>query len=124
MWGLKVSCFALTLSAAAVSPPSIWARPPSTDLPAESWRVKAALCSAMPRIAWPGPRASSGTSEAVAAGAQIGRVSLNGAYGNYFENRGDLGINLDRAGHYVLTAGWSSALGWNGGVKLNLARKK
>jgi hypothetical protein len=65
-----------------------------------------------------------GDFRAIAAGTQIGRVSLSGAYGNYFENRGDLGINLDRAGRYVLTAGWSSALGWNGGVKIIFVRKK
>ena len=65
-----------------------------------------------------------GNFRAATAGVQLGRVSLSGAYGNYFENRGDLGVNLDHAGHYVLTGGWSSALGWNGGVKITLARQR
>jgi len=65
-----------------------------------------------------------GNFQAVNAGVQIHRVSLSGAYGNYFENRGDLGVKIDSAGHYIVTGGWSSALGWNGGVKITLARKK
>ena len=65
-----------------------------------------------------------GNFQAVSAGVQIRRVTLSGAYGNYFENRGDLGVKLDRAGHYIVTGGWSSALGWNGGVTITFARKK
>jgi hypothetical protein len=65
-----------------------------------------------------------GNFQAVSGGFGFSRISISGAYGNYFENRGDVGVRLDRAGHYTLTAGWSSALGWNGGVLLSFTRSK
>ena len=58
-----------------------------------------------------------GNFHAGAAGLQLGRISVSGAYGNYFENRADVGVRIDRAGKYVATVGYSSALGFNGGIR-------
>ena len=62
-------------------------------------------------------KAMLGNFHAAAGGIQIGRISVSGAYGNYFENRADLGVRIDRAGKYAATTGYSSALGFNGGIR-------
>ncbi|HZT32760.1 MAG TPA: hypothetical protein VFA33_22925 [Bryobacteraceae bacterium] len=65
-----------------------------------------------------------GNFRAAAGGIQLGRISISGAYGNYFENRADLGVRLDRRGKYTATVGYSSALGFNGGMRRSWSFKR